>query len=1161
MEPVSVLSVAAATVQFLEFGLKTLKLCKQIRDSDADTIELHAEVQWSIKRLKVLQDGVTQGRSLPQTARSVKDTSRNCLDLAKDLHDLLKEIRAIAESGKRFAALKAALRSLKDKKKIEKLEKRLEQYQNEFQTAITVDTREQLLQLLDKQGNTSDTLKDIIGPKLQQMRQESSNAHSETQSKMEALGKQSAAAQDSLSKQLLESGTKSAAAHDSTHRQLSENKAKSAAAHNLTHRQLSANRNVSEAAHKLTHKQLSELQASSASALDLQNKTRVDMHPGFDHAKSSQQIESARKAFLDSLWFMDMFARQESIRPPSTNTYEWIFNEQTEDEEEQSESEFSWSEHELSWYDEDLHGRFKRWLCGEECTFWINGKAGSGKSCLMSFIETDERTIDALKPWAGDRPLHVFSFFFWRPGSELQKSICGLLRSMLHQLAEAKPEIIDDAVPDGLQSVHLKWTESRLLGVLRRALEYYREECIFCMIDGLDEFNGDYSALLDLILGLQAGSNIKLCLSSRPEADINHRLWSKPSVRLQDLNYHDIETHVQQKLEPRGEVFRELIPQVAHRAEGIFLWAVLVTDSLISGKNAEDNYEVLLRRLERVPAGLKQLFGHMFANIDDEHREKLSMYFTLLKWSEELEKLPFFNWGMAVLTDIKLATILQCGTQFESIQQFLDACSAMKKGIPEQAKGLIELTGCRARKSNSFLWALKVVRTGRASVQSQEAEPYELLTLKMAWVHRSVYDCVLGDSSDGPAGWMKTINERELVRKVLHAIRWLTERIPMQIELSENRICSQDFQNAIRLLRRLTGPEGWHDPVIVQEVYCTLDGIYDSFCSSVYNSENCQTFSAGFRDSLTGYEKIRSELRHTIEPLMWFWGEMRVQPGQGYLVSRFGQIKRNAHARDICLHFALRMLRISHEWSEKELPGDSLILQYLLEEGNSGFDSNELRFSRHARFSWHNCYTGSQRRLNCFLDTRRRDDSIESWSARARICDAMQIFRGTIPLHRPKCRPLLQMQLPVVDFVTRGRIGAGEGSRWQGSILRLLCRDVRAQRHGKASTDGNNKVAAHFDLSTRLTSDLMTFLCHQSEDGAMVLRFTGSPKELAHCFKGVQNEIWANKDGRLNAWRQLYVLACVKTWFEDFWISRERAVELGRIESEIASLQRRRRNK
>lgn len=45
MEPVSALSVAAATVQFLDFGLKTLKLCKQIRDSDSDAIELHADVQ------------------------------------------------------------------------------------------------------------------------------------------------------------------------------------------------------------------------------------------------------------------------------------------------------------------------------------------------------------------------------------------------------------------------------------------------------------------------------------------------------------------------------------------------------------------------------------------------------------------------------------------------------------------------------------------------------------------------------------------------------------------------------------------------------------------------------------------------------------------------------------------------------------------------------------------------------------------------------------------------------------------------------------------------------------------------------------------------------------------------------------------------------------
>lgn len=782
---------------------------------------------------------MTQGRSLPQTARSIKKTSQDCSELAKDLHDLLKEIRAIAESGKRFAALKAALRSLKDKKKIEKLQDRLQRCQTGFQIAIAVDTREQMLQLLEKQGNTSDTLKNIIGPKLQKMRQESSHAHSETQSKVEALGKQSAAAQDSFSKQLLESGTKSAAAHDSTHRQLSENKAKSAAAHNLTHRQLSANRKVSAAAHKSTHKQLSELQASSASAVELQKKTCVDMHSGFDHAQSGQQTASTRKAFLKGLKFPGMFERQERIKPPSKNTYDWIFQDQVS---------YNATRHNDSTAtpdaDEDLRGKFMRWLRGNEPTFWIVGKAGSGKSCLMSFIEGEQRTRAALRSWAGGRPLHIFSFFFWRPGSELQKSICGLLRSMLYQIASAKPAVIDAIISDCPQFEHFKWTELKLVFALQRALELYHQECVFCLIDGLDEFTDDYSKLLDMILQLQSGSNIKLCLSSRPEADINSRLWSKPCIRLQDLNYDDIETHVQQKLEPRGEVFKGLIPKVAYRAEGIFLWAVLVTDSLISGHKAQDDYAVLRRRLEKVPAGLRELFVHMFANIDDEHRENLSIYFTLLKWSEML---GISVWRENTLRTLKLATILLCGTQFESLQQYLDACSGMEKGIPQQAKGLIELTSRQERTPNSFLWALNDIRTGRTCVQSQEAEPYELLTLELAWVHRSVYDCVLGDSSDGSADWMNTIDHLDLARKVVHATRWLTERIPMEIQSDKTiQLVSRGFEMAMGFFFSLPCLQDLQDPVLVQGSYCTLDGLYDSFCSSCTAAKIAKRFPRGF---------------------------------------------------------------------------------------------------------------------------------------------------------------------------------------------------------------------------------------------------------------------------------------------------------------------------
>ncbi|KAL1584682.1 hypothetical protein WHR41_06901 [Cladosporium halotolerans] len=1111
MEPVSALSVAAATVQFLEFGLKTLKLCKQIRDSDSDTIELHAEVQLSIKRLELLQQGVTLNRFPRNTVRGVRETSSDCSALAKELRDLLDEIRAIAKSGKRFGALKAALRSLKDQRKIEKLQGRLEQCQTKFQTAVAVDTREQVLQFLENQGNMSDALKNIIMPELQRMQQESSDAHRKTQSQVEALQKQSAAAQDSFSKQLLESGTKSAAAHDFTHRQLSENKAKSAAAHNLTHRQLSANRKVSAAAHKSTHKQLSELQASSASALDSQNKTRVEMNSGFDHAKSSQQTASTYEAFLEGLKFpVDI---QEQVT-------------------------------------DNLRCKFLHWLRENEPTFWIVGKAGSGKSCLMSFIEGEQRTRAALRSWAGGRPLHIYSFFFWRPGSELQKSICGLLRSMLYQIASAKPAVIDAIISDCPQFENFRWTELKLVSALQRALKQYRQECVFFLIDGLDEFTGDYSELLNMILELQAGSNIKLCLSSRPEVDIHDRLWSKPSIRLQDLNYDDIRTHIQQKLGPRGQVFRGLITEVADRAEGIFLWAVLVTESLISGHKSRDNYSVLLRRLERIPAGLRELFQHMFANIDAEHRESLSIYFTLLKWEQQLD--DDSSWRVVSLTKLKLATVLLYGTQFESLQQYLDACSAMRKGIPEQTKGLIELTGCEGRKGLSFLWALKDVRTGRACVQSQEAEPYELLTLELAWVHRSVYDCVLGDSSDGPADWINTIDHLDLARKVLHATRWLTERIPMEVKVDKNQLWSKDLGNDIWCLLSLTRLEDWHDSVLLREVYCTPDGIYDSFCSSVYGSENCQVFSAGFRHSLTQYGETQSGPWSQSDPLTWFWSNVRPEYGQGYLVSRFAQIKRNAHARKICFHLALQMLGPSDEWSEEELPGNSLVLRYLVEEGNSGFESNELSLDQHSRISWHYSCTGFRYELYFLFVQSKRDNDIEFWSAKTRVCDALQVFCGTMLQKSSKeGRASLQIEVPIIFFKVRDLASNEEGSRWQGAILRLLCLDVRAERLRKSSSVEYTKVAAHFDLSNKLTSELMTFLCHQSEDRDMILRFTGMPDDRARCLERVRSEIWANKDGQLDAWRQLYILACVKAWFEDFWISKEHAIELGRTKSEL----------
>lgn len=126
----------------------------------------------------------------------------------------------------------------------------------------------------------------------------------------------------------------------------------------------------------------------------------------FDDARTS----ALRKEFLDSLLFPGMFERHESINPPVTDSFEWIFES----------GRFGGHDDET---DRHLRGSFAKWLRSNQSFYWINGKAGSGKSSLMSFIEGDRRTRDYLQDWSGNSPLHVFSFFFWRPRSQLQKSI------------------------------------------------------------------------------------------------------------------------------------------------------------------------------------------------------------------------------------------------------------------------------------------------------------------------------------------------------------------------------------------------------------------------------------------------------------------------------------------------------------------------------------------------------------------------------------------------------------------------------------------------------------------------------------------------------------------------------------------------------------------
>jgi hypothetical protein len=169
---------------------------------------------------------------------------------------------------------------------------------------------------------------------------------------------------------------------------------------------------------------------------------------GTDHIQSNPRPQPPRvtlnnfdpvlKKVLDCLYFRQITDRVEEIAPAYERTFQWIFHDPAIKDK-------PWS-------------NFIDWLQHGEGCYWINGKAGSGKSTLMKYIQHDIRTQRALRLWAGQNSLVTASFFLWNLGSALQKSQIGLLRSLLFDVLDRHQGLIPSAFPGLCRSALAKPT-------------------------------------------------------------------------------------------------------------------------------------------------------------------------------------------------------------------------------------------------------------------------------------------------------------------------------------------------------------------------------------------------------------------------------------------------------------------------------------------------------------------------------------------------------------------------------------------------------------------------------------------------------------------------------------------------------------------------------
>jgi ankyrin repeat protein len=374
----------------------------------------------------------------------------------------------------------------------------------------------------------------------------------------------------------------------------------------------------------------------------------------------NQSGQDAVEEALKSLAFAQMEARRETISTTYSNTCEWFFEK----------SEY------LGWRNPAMmpdHFGF----------FWIKSKPGAGKSTLMKFL-----LRSAEKQLPEDQ---VVSFFFNARGETLEKSLEGLYRSLLHQILTKFPrlqELLRASLGTGSQPQ--AWSIESLKAMFTNAIMNLDQDHLTCLIDALDECpEAEIRDLIDFFeeLGEAVTDNkieFRVCFSSRHYPHVTMDKCQHMLLDGQEGHEQDIAKYVKSKLKVRkdkiGENFRDA---VQNKAQGVFMWVVLVVRILNEEKDRGCNIAGLRKCLDLIPNELHKLFEDILQRgvRDDPNLVPILQWVSFARRPLACEELYF-----AVRSD---------QADFDTAKPWdpdEDDSETMKLFILNSSKGLAELT-------------------------------------------------------------------------------------------------------------------------------------------------------------------------------------------------------------------------------------------------------------------------------------------------------------------------------------------------------------------------------------------------------------------------------------------------------------------------------------
>jgi hypothetical protein len=285
----------------------------------------------------------------------------------------------------------------------------------------------------------------------------------------------------------------------------------------------------------------------------------------------------------------------------------------------------------------------------EQCIFWLNGLAGTGKSTIARTIAQRYYKEERLGA----------SFFFSRGGGDVSHA-GKFFTSIAVQLANNVPSLqqyIYDAITKrkdvASQSLRDQWHQLVLYPLSK--LNCNACQCSYVLIvDALDECDDDNNVRIILQLLAEARSlktvRLRVFLTSRPEIPIRHGMYRIPQPEHQDfvlqnippaIINHDISLFLEYNLGIIGQEWtlgagwpgEQALRQLVLNASGLFIWAATACRFICEGKRfALERLDTILKGSSSAVTAPEKHLNEIYiavlkhtisSDYTDEEKEKL----------------------------------------------------------------------------------------------------------------------------------------------------------------------------------------------------------------------------------------------------------------------------------------------------------------------------------------------------------------------------------------------------------------------------------------------------------------------------------------------------------------------------------------------------------